>query len=102
MPYLCMKNIDDKDTRVKFGNHIHTLRINNKFSFKTLNTLTKICISQLQLIEEGKTNTCITYAKALATAFNLTLSQLFIYDTHPDDLNNAKITESKNIHEPIQ
>ncbi|MBI4930493.1 MAG: hypothetical protein HY841_07005, partial [Bacteroidetes bacterium] len=89
MPYLCMKNIDDEDTRVKFGKHIHKLHTENKYSFKKLNNLTKICISQLQLIEEGKTDTSITYAKTLATAFNLTLSQLFIYDTHPDDLNNT-------------
>jgi ribosome-binding protein aMBF1 (putative translation factor) len=72
-----MANNRDEQLLKDFGNHVRKLRTDRGWSQTDLETHSRVDRVQIERIENAKINTSISTAKQLATAFGMTLSELF-------------------------
>ena len=70
------KNVD-KELLENFGSRVRKLRTERGWTQNELEIHSGVDRVQIERIENAKINTTISTAKQLATAFNMTLSELF-------------------------
>ena len=76
-----MNNVKDIDYIKKFGEHLQKIRKSKSLSQEALAFSSDIPISQVGRIERGEINTTISTIKAIATALEIPVQELFNFDT---------------------
>ena len=69
-------NIRNKEVLVKFGERLKSLRISKGLTQEELAYQADIELSQVHRLESAKTNATLSTLTAIATALEITLSQL--------------------------
>lgn len=77
LTFTIVNNVKDINYIKRFGENLQRLRINKKMSQEVLAFTSDIPISQVGRIERGEINTTISSAKAIASALEIPVKDLF-------------------------
>lgn len=70
-------NIRNQEVLVKFGERLRSLRLQKALTQEELAFAADVELSQIHRLESGKTNATLSTLTALASALELSLSELF-------------------------